>query len=92
MGKAEVAPEDAAWLTRIRGTDANTDPGSPAEGDDGYDEWDTESQADENDSADNDDDGWPTARTEPISRAEPAAQADLDGQRIVDLDTDERRR
>ncbi len=86
MGKAEVAPEDAAWLTRIRGTDAAADPDSPDEGDDGYDEWDTKGQADENDSADDDDDGWPVARTEPISRTEPAAQADLDGERIVDLD------
>jgi hypothetical protein len=88
MGKAEVAPEDAAWLTRIRGTDTNTDPNSPADGDDGYDEWDTEGRADENDSADNDDDGWPTARTEPISRTEPSAEANLDGQPIVDLDLD----
>lgn len=48
MGQAEVAPEDAAWLTRIRGTDAAADPDSPDEGDDGYDEWDTEGQADEN--------------------------------------------
>jgi hypothetical protein len=84
MGKAEVAPEDAAWLTRIRGTDADTDPNCPDQADDGYDEWDTEGQAGENDSTD--DDGWPVARTEPISRTEPATQADLDGQRIVDLD------
>jgi hypothetical protein len=89
MGKAEVAPEDAAWLTRIRGTDANADPDSPDEGDDGYDQWDTEGRAEECDSADDDDDGWPIARTEPISRTEPAAQADLGGQRIVDLDADD---
>jgi hypothetical protein len=89
MGKAEVAPEDAAWLTRIRGTDANADPDSPDEGDDGYDEWDTGGRADENDSVEVDDDGWPIARTEPISRTEPVAQADLDGQRIVDLDVDD---
>jgi hypothetical protein len=89
MGKAEVAPEDAAWLTRIRGTGANAAPDSPDEGDGGYDEWDTGGRADENDSADVDDDGWPIARTEPISRTEPVAQAYLDGQRIVDLDADD---
>ncbi|MCX2931727.1 hypothetical protein ORI20_15705 [Mycobacterium sp. CVI_P3] len=83
MGKAEVAPEDTAWLTRIRGT--NADPDSPDEGDDGYDEWAPEGQADNNDSTD-DDDGWPIARTEPISRTEATAQADLDSQRIIDLD------
>ena len=32
MGKAEVAPEDAAWLTRIRGTGADADPDSPDDG------------------------------------------------------------
>jgi hypothetical protein len=89
MGKAEVAPEDAAWLTRIRGTGADADANSPDEGDDGYDAWDTEGQADENDSTDDDDDGWPIARTEPISRTEAAAQADPGGQRIVDLDADD---